>query len=140
VTADRLGKVQQVILLCALAVCVVAMHHVSLSHCMGDAASSTAASAFGPEMAGSAPGGGSGEQHPGMPDGLHDMLHLCLAVLYAAGLLLLALVACLGISWLNTAFPRSRRIHQGNTEKDLSCAKRPHRWHRPRRRRASRRL
>ena len=106
-TANRLGKVQQVILLCALAVCVVAMHHVSLSHCMGDPTSSTAASGFRPEMAVSAPVGGSGEQHPGLPDGLHDMLHLCLAVLCAAGLLLLALVACLGISWLNTAFPRS---------------------------------
>jgi hypothetical protein len=106
VTANRLGKLQQVILLCAIAVGVIAMHHVSLSHCTGDAAASST-TASGPEMAASTPGDGSGEQHPGMPNGLHDLLHLCLAVLGAAGALLLALVACLGISWLNTTFART---------------------------------
>jgi hypothetical protein len=109
VTATRLGKVQQVILLCALAVCVMAMHHISVSHGMSDAAATTSAHVapgFEPQMTGSAPDGGSGEHQPGMPNGLHDMLHLCLAVLCAAGALLLALVAFLGISWLNTTFPR----------------------------------
>ncbi|WP_410567456.1 hypothetical protein [Amycolatopsis sp. cmx-4-61] len=108
-TATRLGKVQQVILLCALAVCVIAMHHVSASHGMGDAAATPSAHVvpgFEPEMAGSAPDGQTGDHHPGLPNGLHDMLHLCLAVLCAAGALLLALVAFLGISWLNTTFPR----------------------------------
>ncbi len=102
---NRLGKAQQVVLLCALAVCVMAMHHISLSHGMHDTASTTSAHVVS-SMADPAPGTGSGEHRPGMPNGLHDMLHLCLAVLYAAGALLLALVAFLGISWLNTAFPR----------------------------------
>ncbi|MFF1607594.1 hypothetical protein ACFVYA_07405 [Amycolatopsis sp. NPDC058278] len=103
-TATRLGKVQQVVLLCALAVCVLAMHHVSLSHGMSDAPSTATAhvaSGFGPGMADCAPE--SGDHDPCMPDGLHDLLHLCMAVLYAAGALLLAF---LGISWLNTTFSR----------------------------------
>ncbi|MEU0795269.1 DUF6153 family protein [Amycolatopsis sp. NPDC005961] len=104
-TATRLGKVQQVILLYAVAMGVIAMHHVSLSHRMGDVAS-TAVAHVAPDMTGSAPDGASGEHHPGMPNGLHDLLHLCLAVLFAAGALLLALVAFLGISWLTTTFPR----------------------------------
>ncbi|GAA3550646.1 hypothetical protein GCM10022222_37720 [Amycolatopsis ultiminotia] len=41
----------------------------------------------------SAAAAGSGEEHPGMPDGAHTMLHLCLAVLYAVGALFLALLA-----------------------------------------------
>ncbi|RSD13553.1 DUF6153 family protein [Amycolatopsis eburnea] len=105
-TKTRLGNVQQVLLLCALAVCVLAMHHVSLSHGMGDAAATATAHVapgFEPEMAVAAPDGGAGEHHPGMPN---DLLHLCLAVLYAAGALLLALAAFLGLSWLNTTFPR----------------------------------
>jgi hypothetical protein len=108
VTANRLGKLQQVILLCALAVGVIAMHHVSPSHGMSDAMSSSTARVspgFEPEMVDCAPG--SGEPDPCTPTGLHDMLHLCLAVLCAAGLLLLVLVAYLGTSWLNTTFPRS---------------------------------
>jgi hypothetical protein len=103
VAATRLGKVRQVILLCALAVGVLAMHHVSLSHGMSDAASAVGthvAPGSGPEMADSAPGGGSGEHHP---NGLHDLLHLCLAVLGAAAALL---AAFLGISWPSTTFPR----------------------------------
>jgi hypothetical protein len=104
VSATRLGKVQQVILLCALAVGLLAMHHVHLAH--GMSAAATAAGAHvapgsGSEMGDSARGG---EHHPGMPDGL---LHLCLAVLGAAAALLLALVTFLGMSWLTTAFPRS---------------------------------
>jgi hypothetical protein len=103
VSATRLGKVQQVILLCALAVGLLAMHHVSLAHGMSVAATTAGAHVapgFGPEMGDPAQGG---EHHPGMPDGL---LHLCLAVLGATAALLLALVAFLGISWLTTTFPR----------------------------------
>ena len=92
-TAHRLGKVQQVLLLCALALGVVAMHHVG----MANAAGTTAMHA----MAEPGPQGetGSGEHDPGLPGGLHDVLHLCLAVLCAAGALLLAVVAFLGVPW-----------------------------------------
>ncbi|MEU4250001.1 hypothetical protein AB0F15_21585 [Amycolatopsis sp. NPDC026612] len=109
-TVTRLGQAQQVLLLCALAVCVMAMHHISLSHGMPGTASATAAHVVpggAPGMADPAPGSESGEHRPGMPTGLHDLLHLCLAVLYAAGALLLALGAFLVVSWLTTSFPRS---------------------------------
>ncbi|MFG1645630.1 hypothetical protein ACGFMK_35570 [Amycolatopsis sp. NPDC049252] len=109
-TTNRLGKVQQVVLLCALAVCVVAMHHFSVASGMSGAAEVTASHAMsdvGPEVA---PVAGSGEHDPGMPGGMHDMLHLCLAVLYAAAALLLALAAFLALSWLTTTFARSPRL------------------------------
>lgn len=112
-TANRLGKAQQVILLCALAVCVVAMHHFSVAAGMPGAAGVTATHAMaevGPEVVAPPPVIDSGEHDPGMPSGMHDMLHLCLAVLCAAGALLLALAAFLGLSWLTTTFPRSPQL------------------------------
>jgi hypothetical protein len=108
VTANRLAKVQQIVLLCALAVCVVVMHHFSVASGMPDAAGTTAMHATsdtGPEMLGSPAAPGAGEHDPGTPDGMHDMVHLCLAVLCAAGALLVALAVFLG-SWLTAAFPR----------------------------------
>ncbi|WP_410672151.1 hypothetical protein [Amycolatopsis sp. cmx-4-68] len=102
-TTTRPGRLQQVVLLCAIALGVIAMHHVSVSHGMRSAAVAHVAAGFEPEMTGSAPAAGSDEHHPGRPNGQHDMLHLCLAVLCAVGALLLAF---LGISWLTTAFPR----------------------------------
>ncbi|UOX90575.1 hypothetical protein MUY14_08110 [Amycolatopsis sp. FBCC-B4732] len=82
--AERIGRVQQVILLCLLALCVTAMHHVSASddepHTVATTSVSTSMSA----------GTGSGEHHAPGPDGAHDTLHLCLAVLTAIGALLLA--------------------------------------------------
>ena len=110
-TTHRLGKLQQVILLCALAVCVVAMHHFSVASGIPGAAEVTASHAMsdvGPEMA--APVVSSGEHDPGMPGGMHDMLHLCLAVLCAAAALLLALTAFLGLSWFTTTFAPSPRL------------------------------
>jgi len=80
----RLGKTQQVILLSVLALCLVAMHHVSTSGSM------TRADVAHVEM--TATTAGSGEHHPGMPDGAHTLLHLCLAVMCAAVALLLALL------------------------------------------------
>ncbi|WP_410609496.1 DUF6153 family protein [Amycolatopsis sp. lyj-109] len=105
-TANRLGKVQQVLLLCALAVGVVAMHHVGMANAAGGTAMH-AMSVAGPPGVGSPPAAGAGDHEPGMPDGLHDILHLCLAVLCAAGALLLTVVLFLGISWLTTTFSRT---------------------------------
>lgn len=103
-TAERLGKVRQVLLLCALAVGVAAMHHVSPASGMPGAAETAVHVVAGPGPADMAPGA-TGEHHPGMPGGAHDVLHLCLAVLCAAGALLMALAAFLGISWLATTLP-----------------------------------
>lgn len=97
-TADRLGKVQRVLLLFALALGVVAMHHVG----MADAAGGTAIHAMadpGPQAA-----TGPGDHDPG---GRHEILHLCLAVLGAAGALLLTVVLFLGVSWRTTTFLRT---------------------------------
>ena len=83
--AERAGRAQQVILLCLLALCVAAMHHVPASSGGPDptTTSVTAESTGMPDM-------DSGEHHA--PDGAHGMLHLCLAVLTAIGALLLAWV------------------------------------------------
>jgi hypothetical protein len=106
VTVKRLGKLQQVLLLCALAVGVVAMHHVGMANAAG-ATAMHAVSASGPEVVTSAPEPGSGDHEPGMPGDLHDVLHLCLAVLCAAGALLLAVAVFLGVSWFTTTFSRA---------------------------------
>jgi hypothetical protein len=87
--AKRVGRVQQVILLCLLALGVTAMHHVPP---FGDAANPMAAVSAGmPAMDVDL---GSGEHH--RPDGPHDLLHLCLAVLTAIGALLLLACGLLG--------------------------------------------
>ena len=104
-TANRPGRVQQVLLLCALALGVVAMHHVGMANA-ADVTAMHATAAPGPPMVTSPPAAGTGEHDPGMPGGLHDILHLCLAVLCAAGALLLTVVVFLGISWFTTTFSR----------------------------------
>ncbi|MBE8523153.1 hypothetical protein ILP97_37645 [Amycolatopsis sp. H6(2020)] len=104
-TAHRLGKVQQVLLLCALALGVVAMHHVGMANAAG-ATAMHAMSDPGTQVVTAPVETGSGEHDPGLPGGLHDVLHLCLAVLCAAGALLLAVVVLLRISWFATTFSR----------------------------------
>ena len=88
----RLGKVQQVMLLCALALCVVAMHHVSMAtgHENGSVMQATPATQIEPSAVIEA---GSGAHHPGMPDDTHGLLHLCMAVVGAAVAFFLALLA-----------------------------------------------
>ena len=105
-TANRLGKVRQVLLLCALAVGVVAMHHVGMANAAGGTTMHAMAAA-GPQVVTAPAETSSGGHDPGMPGGLHDVLHLCLAVLCAAGALLLAVVVFLGISWFTTTFSRA---------------------------------
>ena len=92
-TTIRLGSAKQVILLFALALCVVAMHHVGMAdNLMGDAAAPAM-----PTMSASriepGPAPAPGDEHPGMPGDGHGLLHLCLAVLSAVGAALLALLA-----------------------------------------------
>ncbi|OXM67419.1 DUF6153 family protein [Amycolatopsis vastitatis] len=106
-TAKRLGRVQQVLLLCALAVGVVAMHHIGMANAGSTAMHAMSAAA--PQVVTAPPAAGSGEHDPGMPDGLHDILHLCLAVLCAAGALLLAVAVFLAVSWSTTTFSRAVR-------------------------------
>lgn len=89
-TAKRFGKVQQVVLLFALALGVVAMHHVSPASGMPGAAGVTVQAMSDTIVI------GAGDHGPGMPGGMPDVRHLCLAVLLAAGVLLLALVAASG--------------------------------------------
>ncbi|MGW5722043.1 DUF6153 family protein [Amycolatopsis sp. NPDC003865] len=84
-TANRFGNARRIVLLCALAFCVVAMHHVPSAHGMP---ATTETSMHAAEL----PVAASGDHGPGMPAGLHDVLHLCLAVLAAAGALLAALL------------------------------------------------
>lgn len=89
------------LLLCALALAVVAMHHVPAAHGSAEMASMTAGLADGPALA---QGGVRAEPEslavpaaahatPSAPDhGGHHSLHLCLAVLAAIALLALVLL------------------------------------------------
>lgn len=80
----RIGRGRQIILLCLLAFGVVAMHHVPAA---GHTTTVPLASTMSAEAA--MPGMGAGHHAPD-PGGAHDMLHLCLAVLAAAAVFLLA--------------------------------------------------
>ncbi|MBB1154721.1 MULTISPECIES: hypothetical protein [Amycolatopsis] len=84
---SRLGSVQRVLLLLALALGVAVMHHVpspgaghAMTSQMSVEAHSVTPAPVGPAV------------DSGMPAGEHSMLHLCLAVLYAAGALVLGLL------------------------------------------------
>ncbi|SEC41702.1 hypothetical protein SAMN04489727_3675 [Amycolatopsis tolypomycina] len=77
----RLGRAQQVILLCLLALCVTAMHHISASSNEPDTMAAVATSM---------PTADTADEHPEPAhNGPHDLLHLCLAILTALGSLLL---------------------------------------------------
>lgn len=81
---SRLGSVQRVLLLFALALGIAVMHHVpspGAGHAMTSQMSVVQAHDAAPAA------------ESGMPAGEHSMLHLCLAVLYAAGALVLGLLA-----------------------------------------------
>ncbi|MGW7535425.1 hypothetical protein [Amycolatopsis sp. NPDC054798] len=82
---SRLGSAQRILLLFALALGVAVMHHVP-SPGSGHAMTSQMSVVEAHHAA--APAADSG-----MPAGEHSMLHLCLAVLYAAGALVLGLLA-----------------------------------------------
>lgn len=107
--AERMGRVQQVILLCLLALCVTAMHHVSASGDEPHAMATTSVSAGMPAVDVAM---GSGEQHAPGPDGAHDLLHLCLAILIAFGGLLLAWV--LLARRPETGIPARRKCPRGS--------------------------
>jgi hypothetical protein len=80
------GRAWQVILLCALAFALVGMHHVTAAgepH-QENAAVMSVMPADQPDVDSPA-----SDQHPGMPMSAHDLLHLCMAVLFAAGAVLL---------------------------------------------------
>ncbi|MEV6875340.1 hypothetical protein [Amycolatopsis sp. NPDC051128] len=102
----RLGKAQQVILLCALALCIVAMHHASMTRHAEGASVTHAMPAVQTALTADA---GTGEHHPGMPDGAHHLLHLCLAVVCAAVALFLALMALRRSRPAEAAAPASPR-------------------------------
>ncbi|WP_406630643.1 hypothetical protein [Amycolatopsis sp. WGS_07] len=84
--ASRLGSVQRVLLLFALALGIAVMHHVpSPAHGAAHVMSSQMSVVESHDAAAAV--------DSGMPAGEHSMLHLCLAVLYAAGALILGLLA-----------------------------------------------
>ena len=92
--SSALGRRQRVILLCALALGVLAMHHVNAAGIVHETVETfvvdTSAVATTAESLDAAP------QHPACPlCGDHDVLHVCLAVLCASTMVLLALFALL---------------------------------------------
>jgi hypothetical protein len=92
-------RARQWLLLCALVLSVVGMHHVAFtSHCSSHGATTgdSHAAAMPTALADTPVASPSKDPAPG---GEHDLLHLCLAVLIAAGGLLL-------LAWLLTAVDR----------------------------------
>jgi hypothetical protein len=98
-TTTRLHSVEQVILLFALALCVVAMHHVGMSDTMLGSTTAPTMHTMPATQVESGPATLSGDELPGMPSGAHSLLHLCLAVLSAVGAVLLALLTLVSFSW-----------------------------------------
>jgi hypothetical protein len=90
--ASGLGRVRQVFLLCALAIGIVAMHHLAASDDMAGATpqavmAMTSVSHDIPSAVQAFPSPAVA-QHPSAPMPSHDLMHLCLAVLWAVGLAL----------------------------------------------------
>ena len=94
VMTTRLAGVKQVILLIALALCVVAMHHVGMAE---SAPASPMHSVPAVQLETSPPAAPAGG-HPDMPSDAHGLPHLCLAVLSAVGAALLVLLALSSLS------------------------------------------
>ncbi|MGW4402371.1 hypothetical protein ACWEHA_44315 [Amycolatopsis nivea] len=100
---SRLGSVQRVLLLFALALGVAVMHHVPSPDAGHAMTSQLSAEAHSLAPASPAPAADSG-----MPAGEHSMLHLCLAVLCAAGALVLGLLAFRRYPAVKTVFDGTR--------------------------------
>jgi hypothetical protein len=98
-TTPRLHSAKQVVLLFALALCVVAMHHVGMSDNMLGSTAAPTMHTMSATQVESGPAALSGDELPGMPSGAHGLMHLCLAVLSAVGAVLLALLALGSLSW-----------------------------------------
>jgi hypothetical protein len=108
------SRARQILLLCALTLSVLGMHHVALPP--HETVHSTMAPAMtGPAMASTNPTAQpSGDSGTGMG---HDLLHLCLVVLCAAAVFLLATwllatVRAIGVDPGNQrrSFPRAPRV------------------------------
>src|SRR6266511_283508 len=109
--ASALSRTQQVILLCALALGVIAMHHVNAPGVVLDTMETITqhvSPAGEPTLEAVTESGA--DHHACTHCGGHLMLHVCLAVLCATSLLLLALLALFGLRRtsvaLTTAGPR----------------------------------
>ncbi|MFE3178581.1 hypothetical protein ACFXPA_48990 [Amycolatopsis sp. NPDC059090] len=94
---SRLGSVQRVLLLFALALGIAVMHHVP-SPGAGHAMTSQMSVVASHDVAADS----------GMPAGEHSMLHLCLAVLYAVGALVMGLLAFRRYTAVKTVFDGTR--------------------------------
>jgi hypothetical protein len=102
VKASGLGRVRQVFLLCALAIGIVGMHHLTASDDMAGAPSPTVLSMMSvspdkPSAVQTFPNPAAA-QHPSGPMPSHDLMHLCLAVLWAVGIAMAALWLLLWVS------------------------------------------
>jgi hypothetical protein len=89
--SSALGRTQRVILLCALTLGVLAMHHVNAAGIVQETVETFVADM--PAAATTVDSLDATPQHPACPMcGDHDVLHVCLAVLCASTMLLLALL------------------------------------------------
>jgi hypothetical protein len=95
VKASGFSRVRQVFLLCALAIGMVGMHHLTASDDMAGGPSPTVVSmmSVSPDKLGAVQTFPSpaAAQHPNGPMPSPDLMHLCLAVLWAVGIAMAAL-------------------------------------------------
>jgi len=93
-----LGRTQRVVLLCALALGMLTMHHVNAAGVVHETVKT-----FAVDSPAAAMTADSTPQPPACPlCGEHDVLHVCLAVLCATTMILLALLALLIFSSAST--------------------------------------
>jgi hypothetical protein len=123
-----LGRTQRVVLLCALALGVLAMHHVNAVGAVHETVATFAVDS--PATAMTAGSLDATPQHPACPlCGGHDVLHVCLAVLCATTMILLALLAFLIFSSASTTAaatgprgsPGTRHPPHGGGRAVLAC-------------------
>lgn len=114
-TAGALSRPQRVFLLCALAFCLVTMHHFIATTGMPAMSPSTTAMSAGHGQEPTADVTEKDDGHPAEPHGEHGFLHLCLAVLGAIGVL----IALLGL------FFRLRRIRPSHRPADPAGPRAP---------------
>jgi beta-lactamase regulating signal transducer with metallopeptidase domain len=102
VKASGLSRVRQVFLLCALAIGIVGMHHLTAGHDMAGAPSPTVVvmMSVSPDMSSAVQTFPSpaAAQNPNAPMPSHDVMHLCLAVLWAIGIAIAVLWLLLWVS------------------------------------------
>ena len=107
--AGALSGTKRLLLLCALVLGVILMHHVNVLGAMSDTVETVVEHAEPASAAMIQTTGSTSPHHACPPCGAHVMTHVCLAILDGMPLILLALFALAGFSGLDATTAASPR-------------------------------